>query len=217
MQFITIFSNRKNKKSIGFNSFNASINLSDKECYDNIIHEDIQKFGIIPELVGRLPVLAALNPLETEELVRILKEPKNAIIKQYQKQLKDPKSMQLYGDSLWVYGLDNEIGSEELKPHNYVYFSTSATNSFGGRIRNTAMINDLKFVGYAEEEPNMPNLNDDSKEEIIEYLQFLHNKAPLLAYRAMGEDMTENENFISVKVINCKKIAKKLGCEYIDE
>lgn len=139
------------------------------------------------------------------------------IIKQYQKQLKDPKSMQLYGDSLWVYGLDNEIGSEELKPHNYVYFSTSATNSFGGRIRNTAMINDLKFVGYAEEEPNMPNLNDDSKEEIIEYLQFLHNKAPLLAYRAMGEDMTENENFISVKVINCKKIAKKLGCEYIDE
>ena len=82
---VDVVRNRKNKKSIGFNSFNASINLSDKECYDNIIHEDIQKFGIIPELVGRLPVLAALNPLETEELVRILKEPKNAIIKQYQK------------------------------------------------------------------------------------------------------------------------------------
>ena len=77
--------NRKNKKAIGFNSFSTSVNLNEKECYENIIHEEIQKFGIIPELVGRLPVLAALNPLETEELVKILKEPKNAIIKQYQK------------------------------------------------------------------------------------------------------------------------------------
>ena len=79
---VDVVRNRKNKKSIGFNSFSSSVNLTDKECYENIIHEDIQKFGIIPELVGRLPVLAALNPLETNELVRILKEPKNAIIKQ---------------------------------------------------------------------------------------------------------------------------------------
>ena len=77
--------NRMGKKSIGFESGSAGINLSDKECYQNIVHADIQKFGIIPELVGRLPVLAALNPLETEELVKILQEPKNAIVKQYQK------------------------------------------------------------------------------------------------------------------------------------
>jgi ATP-dependent Clp protease ATP-binding subunit ClpX len=82
---VDVVRNRKNKKAIGFNSFSTSVNLNEKECYENIIHEDIQKFGIIPELVGRLPVLAALNPLETEELVKILKEPKNAIIKQYQK------------------------------------------------------------------------------------------------------------------------------------
>ena len=80
-----VVKNRMGKKVIGFNSNSASINMSDKECYENIIHADIQKFGIIPELVGRLPILAALNPLEVSELVRILKEPKNAIIKQYQK------------------------------------------------------------------------------------------------------------------------------------
>ena len=80
-----VVKNRLGKKSIGFDSFSSGINLSEKECYENITHSDIQKFGIIPELVGRLPVLASLNPLDTEELIRILKEPKNAIIKQYQK------------------------------------------------------------------------------------------------------------------------------------
>lgn len=77
--------NRMGKKVIGFTSKEASVVLNEKECYENITHADIQKFGIIPELVGRLPVLAPLNPLEVPELVRILKEPKNAIIKQYQK------------------------------------------------------------------------------------------------------------------------------------
>ena len=80
-----VVKNRMGKKSIGFESDSTKINLTDKECYENIIHSDVQKFGIIPELVGRLPVLAALNPLETEELMRILQEPKNAILKQYQK------------------------------------------------------------------------------------------------------------------------------------
>ena len=82
---VDVVKNRMGKKSIGFNSFNTAVNLTEKECYENIVHADIQKFGVIPELVGRLPVLAALNPLDTTELTRILQEPKNAIIKQYQK------------------------------------------------------------------------------------------------------------------------------------
>ena len=49
-----------------------------------IIAEDIQKFGIIPELIGRLPVFAALEQLTVDDLVRILKEPRNALVKQYQ-------------------------------------------------------------------------------------------------------------------------------------
>jgi len=47
--------------------------------------EDLIKYGIIPEMVGRLPVIAVFDPLDINELERILKEPKNALIKQYQK------------------------------------------------------------------------------------------------------------------------------------
>ncbi len=49
-----------------------------------IVAEDIQKFGLIPEFIGRLPVLAALEQLTVDDLVRILKEPRNALVKQYQ-------------------------------------------------------------------------------------------------------------------------------------
>lgn len=78
---------RLGKKVIGFSASNTVV-LNDEDCYRNITHADIQKFGIIPELVGRLPILAALNPLGIPELVRIIKEPKNAIIKQYQTMFK---------------------------------------------------------------------------------------------------------------------------------
>ncbi len=49
-----------------------------------IICRDIQKFGLIPEFIGRLPVVAALEQLTTDDLVRILTEPRNALVKQYQ-------------------------------------------------------------------------------------------------------------------------------------
>ncbi len=79
-----VVKSRLGKKMIGFDAAGASQEITDKEAYEQVTHDDIQKYGMIPELVGRLPVLAALNPLEVPELVRILKEPKNAIIKQYQ-------------------------------------------------------------------------------------------------------------------------------------
>lgn len=59
-----------------------------KEIYEKVTHQDLQKYGLIPELVGRLPIIASLHPLEVDDLVRILKEPRNAIIKQYQKMFK---------------------------------------------------------------------------------------------------------------------------------
>ncbi|PCJ58261.1 MAG: ATP-dependent Clp protease ATP-binding subunit ClpX [Planctomycetota bacterium] len=81
---------RKGQKVIGFASESDSskqLDEYDQECklMDDIETEDILKFGMIPELVGRLPVLAALHPLSVDTLVSILKEPKNAITKQYQK------------------------------------------------------------------------------------------------------------------------------------
>jgi len=83
-----IVKNRIGKKSIGFNAQASNQNLTETEIYRQVTHGDLQKFGLIPELVGRLPIIAVLDPLGVEELVKILKEPKNAIIKQYQTMLK---------------------------------------------------------------------------------------------------------------------------------
>ncbi|HEL2384012.1 TPA: ATP-dependent Clp protease ATP-binding subunit ClpX [Streptococcus suis] len=78
-----IVKQRLGEKVIGFGQNNRAID--EKDSYmQHIIADDIQKFGIIPELIGRLPVFAALDQLTTEDLVRILTEPKNALVKQYQ-------------------------------------------------------------------------------------------------------------------------------------
>ncbi|AIG43387.1 TPA: ATP-dependent Clp protease ATP-binding subunit ClpX [Streptococcus suis] len=78
-----IVKQRLGEKIIGFGHNNRAID--EKESYmQHIIADDIQKFGIIPELIGRLPVFAALDQLTTGDLVRILTEPKNALVKQYQ-------------------------------------------------------------------------------------------------------------------------------------
>ncbi|EFQ57338.1 ATP-dependent Clp protease, ATP-binding subunit ClpX [Streptococcus downei F0415] len=77
-----IVKQRLGEKVIGFGQNNKSID-DDASYMQQIISEDIQKFGLIPEFIGRLPVLAALEQLTVEDLVRILTEPKNALVKQY--------------------------------------------------------------------------------------------------------------------------------------
>ncbi|MFC3931684.1 ATP-dependent Clp protease ATP-binding subunit ClpX [Streptococcus dentapri] len=77
-----IVKQRLGEKVIGFGQNNK--NLDDDVSYmQQIISEDIQKFGLIPEFIGRLPVLAALEQLSIDDLVRILTEPKNSLVKQY--------------------------------------------------------------------------------------------------------------------------------------
>ncbi|HFU9795984.1 TPA: ATP-dependent Clp protease ATP-binding subunit ClpX [Streptococcus agalactiae] len=74
---------RLGEKVIGFGQ--TSRKIDDNASYmQEIISEDIQKFGLIPEFIGRLPVVAALEFLTAEDLVRILTEPRNALVKQYQ-------------------------------------------------------------------------------------------------------------------------------------
>src|SRR3546814_9986020 len=55
------------------------------ELLTNVLPEDLLKFGLIPEFIGRLPVIGAVSPLAQEALIRILGEPKNALVTQYQK------------------------------------------------------------------------------------------------------------------------------------
>ncbi|WP_019786550.1 ATP-dependent Clp protease ATP-binding subunit ClpX [Streptococcus sobrinus] len=77
-----IVKQRLGEKVIGFGQSNKSLD-DDASYMQQIISEDIQKFGLIPEFIGRLPVLAALEQLTVDDLVRILTEPKNALVKQY--------------------------------------------------------------------------------------------------------------------------------------
>ena len=81
-----IVSQRLGKKSIGFN-LTASTDRESRctEYLSKVTSEDINHFGLIPELVGRLPVVSTLNPLDEETLVRVMNEPKNALVKQYKR------------------------------------------------------------------------------------------------------------------------------------
>jgi len=80
--------NRTSDKNMGFG---ADIHSKDEQSMETILQEiipaDLQKFGLIPELVGRLPVLVTLNPLDEDAMMHILTEPKNALVKQYEKML----------------------------------------------------------------------------------------------------------------------------------
>ena len=78
-----IVKQRLGEKIIGFGQNNKAID-DDSSYMQEIVAEDIQKFGLIPEFIGRLPVLAALEQLTVDDLVRILTEPRNALVKQYQ-------------------------------------------------------------------------------------------------------------------------------------
>ena len=83
---VTIVKNRLGEKTIGFGKTNSALN-EEESIMQHIIPEDLLKFGLIPEFIGRLPVMAALDKLTNDDLVRILTEPKNALVKQYQKLL----------------------------------------------------------------------------------------------------------------------------------
>ena len=63
-------------------------NLETEKIYSKVIPQDLVKFGLIPELVGRLPVITTLNNLDREALIRILTEPKNALLKQFKELFK---------------------------------------------------------------------------------------------------------------------------------
>ncbi len=102
-----VIARRLNTQVIGFKK--DSEELVDKEnIYQYVNHQDIKSFGLIPELIGRLPVLTYLEPLDKDTLIKILTEPKNSLIKQYH------KLFELEGIKL------------EIKPDAYEYIAEKA-------------------------------------------------------------------------------------------
>ena len=93
-----IVEQRTGKRSVGFLTDNrekekseTGEDLESRPLISQVKSEDLQQFGLIPEFIGRLPVTATLDPLSTDDLVHILKEPKNSLVRQYQKLFKFEK------------------------------------------------------------------------------------------------------------------------------
>jgi ATP-dependent Clp protease ATP-binding subunit ClpX len=81
-----IIGKRLGKRTIGFGQESGvRANTDMTTLLPQVTSDDILEFGLIPELVGRLPVISALTPLDSDSLVRVLTEPKNALVKQYQR------------------------------------------------------------------------------------------------------------------------------------
>ncbi len=77
---------RSGKKSLGFSAIlHAHEETGSDDAYSDVMPEDLLKFGLIPEFIGRLPVIATVNSLDRDALIQILTEPKNALTRQYRK------------------------------------------------------------------------------------------------------------------------------------
>ena len=114
-----IVEQRMDKRSMGFGAEIKSAKERDlSEIMENVNQHDLLKFGIIPELIGRMPVLTSLNSLSREDLIRILTEPKNAMTKQYQALLGyDDVELEFESDALAAIAdkaIDMEIGARGL-------------------------------------------------------------------------------------------------------
>src|SRR3989475_8558392 len=96
-----IVESRVGKKTMGFGATLRDNTKETTAILEQVMPDDLLKYGLIPEFVGRLPVVVPLQALDEQDLLRILTEPKNAIVKQYQKFLAlDKVELQLTGDAL---------------------------------------------------------------------------------------------------------------------
>ncbi len=105
--------------SIGFNSELRDKYDKEKNILSKVLVEDIRKFGMIPEFLGRLPIICTLEGLSEEMMVKILKEPKNAILKQYQKLLElDEVKLEFSEDALEAIAkkaMERDTGARALR------------------------------------------------------------------------------------------------------
>ena len=113
---------RHNKKSIGFIKEDDSNNIDKNDCnalMEHITANDVKSFGLIPELVGRLPMIVTFELLSKEQLIRVLTEPKNAIIKQYKKMFElDGIDLRFNDDAIEYIAdkaIENKLGARGLR------------------------------------------------------------------------------------------------------
>ena len=154
-----IIERRMNKSSLGFISKEENKQYIEDKENNNILKyanaEDFKNFGLIPELIGRLPIITYLNPLSEEDLKRILIEPKNAIIKQFK------KLFELDGIELII---DDDV-------YDYIV-KLSIKNKLGARgLRGIveALLSDDMYKMPATDEKQLHITIEYAKEKLLEY------------------------------------------------
>jgi ATP-dependent Clp protease ATP-binding subunit ClpX len=116
-----IIGKRIGKSAVGFGATLRARNASDdlSELHSQVMPEDLLGYGLIPEFIGRLPVVSAVQQLQREDLVQILTEPKNALVKQYQRFFNyDSIELVFTDDALWEIAdkaLERETGARGLR------------------------------------------------------------------------------------------------------
>ena len=112
-----IIERRVRQQSLGFRT--KSKQKENDDILSNISPADLKSYGLIPELIGRMPVLTHLQPINRESLIRILKEPKNALIKQYEKMFKLEGKKLIIGDEVVDFivekALEFKLGARGLR------------------------------------------------------------------------------------------------------
>jgi ATP-dependent Clp protease ATP-binding subunit ClpX len=156
-----VIENRTEASGIGFSAMVKSKEVrSITEVFNEVEPEDLIKFGIIPELIGRMPVIATLAELTEDALMQILTEPKNALVKQYSKLLA-------------MEGVDLEIRPSALKA-----IAQKALKRKTGA-RGLRSILELALIDTMYELPNQTNV----AKVVIDESTIHENKPPLLVYR----------------------------------
>ncbi|MDQ3141968.1 MAG: ATP-dependent Clp protease ATP-binding subunit ClpX [Bacteroidota bacterium] len=132
-----VIARRVNTQVIGYQNSGENIKDHDKNLIRLVNHQDLKKFGLIPELLGRLPVLAYLETLERKDLVDILTKPKNALIKQYKKLFQlEGIELEVSQDALEIIAdlaLENKLGARGLRSICEHIFKESMYESGGVR------------------------------------------------------------------------------------
>jgi ATP-dependent Clp protease ATP-binding subunit ClpX len=114
-----IIASRLNTQPLGFKVVKDNIQIDENNLLKYVTSQDIKTFGIIPELIGRLPVVISLNPLDKNALKKILTEPKNALVKQYAKLFEMENVELVFTDEAIDYIVDNafeyKLGARGLR------------------------------------------------------------------------------------------------------
>ncbi len=160
-----VIDNRTESSGIGFGAAVKSKQNRDlTEVFKEVEPEDLIKFGLIPELVGRMPVVATLGELSEDTLVQILTEPKNALVKQYSK-------------LLLMEGVDLEIRPSALK----AIAKKALARKTGAR--GLRSILELALIDTMFDLPTMSNV----EKVVVDESTIQENKAPLLVYREISK------------------------------